>query len=93
MLFGWDSSKVTSHYEANLAGYASSHKDPSHWLARFGKDMDWFRSEVQKIIDASKPVDPYYQVGDIVSYDGIYHYTNATAGTQKDCIGGKAYVK
>ena len=91
--YGWDSSKVTSHYEANLAGYASDHKDPSHWLARFGKDMNWFRSEVQKILDASKPVDPYYEVGDIVLYNGIYHYTNATAGTQKSCIGGKAYVK
>lgn len=90
--YGWDSSKVTSHYEANLAGYASGHKDPSHWLARFGKDMNWFRAEVQKIIDASKP-STSWEVGDILCFNGIHHYTNATAGTEKDCIGGKAYVK
>lgn len=90
--YGWDSSKVTSHYEANLAGYASGHKDPSHWLARFGKDMSWFRAEVQKIIDASKPSKDW-KVGDILYFNGIHHYTNATAGTEKDCIGGKAYIK
>ena len=34
-----------------------------------------------------------WEVGDKVIYNGIYHYTNATAGTQKNCIGGEAYIK
>jgi len=37
---------VISHKEACARGYASNHGDPEHWLARFGKNMDWFRSLV-----------------------------------------------
>ena len=37
---------VISHREAHARGYASNHGDPEHWLARFGKNMDWFRSQV-----------------------------------------------
>ena len=37
---------VISHKEAHARGYASNHGDPEHWLARFGKNMDWFRSLV-----------------------------------------------
>ncbi len=35
---------IISHKEACARGYASNHGDPEHWLARFGKNMDWFRS-------------------------------------------------
>lgn len=34
---------IISHHEAHLRGYASNHADCDHWLAKFGKDMDWFR--------------------------------------------------
>ena len=37
---------IISHKEACARGYASNHGDPEHWLARFGKNMDWFRSRV-----------------------------------------------
>ena len=37
---------MISHKEACARDYASNHGDPEHWLARFGKNMDWFRSLV-----------------------------------------------
>ena len=37
---------VISHKDAHARGYASNHGDPEHWLARFGKNMDWFRWQV-----------------------------------------------
>lgn len=39
---------VISHHEAHVKGYASNHGDCDHWLKKHGKDMDWFRSEVEK---------------------------------------------
>lgn len=39
---------VISHKEAHDRGYASDHVDCNHWLAKFGKDMDWFRQQVKK---------------------------------------------
>lgn len=39
---------VISHKEAHARGYASNHGDPEHWLSRFGKDMDWFRSQLDR---------------------------------------------
>lgn len=44
-------SKIVSHKEAHSKGYGSNHADCDHWLTKFGKDMDWFRSEVSKIIN------------------------------------------
>lgn len=35
---------IISHKEACARGYASNHGDPEHWLAKFGKDMNRFRS-------------------------------------------------
>ena len=40
------SGNIISHKEACARGYASNHGDPEHWLARFGKNMDWFRAMV-----------------------------------------------
>ena len=37
---------IISHKEAHARGYASNHGDPEHWIARFGKNMDWFRAQV-----------------------------------------------
>lgn len=44
---------VISHHEAHVKGYASNHKDCDHWLKKHGKDMDWFRSQVEKKMKAS----------------------------------------
>lgn len=38
---------IISHHEAHLRGYASNHADCDHWLAKFGRGMDWFRSLVR----------------------------------------------
>ena len=46
-----DVNTIVSHKEANKLGYASNHGDPENWLSKFGKDMDWFRSEVKKILN------------------------------------------
>lgn len=37
---------IISHKEACARGYASNHGDCDHWLAKFGKNMDWFRELV-----------------------------------------------
>lgn len=47
-------STIVSHKEAHDKGYASNHGDPENWLSKFGKDMKWFRNEVQKILDAKE---------------------------------------
>lgn len=38
---------VISHKEAHQRGFASNHRDCDHWLAKFDKNMDWFRSQVE----------------------------------------------
>ena len=44
---------VCSHAEAHKAGFGDNHADIDHWLAKFGKSMDWFRAEVQKLMTVS----------------------------------------
>lgn len=51
-----DLSKVVSHHEAHLLGYASNHADIDHWLKVHDKNMDWFRSEVKKRLKAARYV-------------------------------------
>lgn len=64
-------SKVISHKEAHSKGYGSNHKDCDHWLSKFGKDMDWFRSEVTKILTGT------IRIGDKVKIrDGVTTYYN-----------------
>lgn len=40
---------ISSHAESYRQGYGSNHNDCDFWLKKFGKDMDWFRSEVLKL--------------------------------------------
>ncbi len=64
--------KVISHQEAHKKGYGSNHSDCDHWLAKFGKDMNWFRSEVRKIMEAP---DKTIRVGDKIKIrDGVTTY-------------------
>lgn len=51
-MYGWDASKITSHYEAHAAGYASNHGDPRSWMIHFGDSMDKFRERVQALLDS-----------------------------------------
>lgn len=52
--FGLGIDKISSHRESHDAGYGCNHGDPDHWLKKFGKNMNWFRAEVQKLLDADK---------------------------------------
>lgn len=56
-----DVSTIVSHKEAHALGYASNHGDPENWLSKFGKDMKWFRKEVQAILDKDKKKDESVQ--------------------------------
>lgn len=38
---------IVSHHEGYLRGMGGNHKDCDHWLAKFGKNMDWFRNQVE----------------------------------------------
>ena len=49
--FGWTSKNVCCHAEAHERGYGGNHADIKHWLNIYGKTMDWYRNEVQKLID------------------------------------------
>ena len=42
---------ITSHQESYQKGYGSNHGDCDHWLKKFDKDMNWFRAEVDKILN------------------------------------------
>lgn len=84
--FGFGIDKISSHHESYLAGYGGNHGDPENWLKPFGKNMDWFRSEVQKLLDADKKPDPEpkpepkpattsFKVGDVVKIaSGAVYY-------------------
>lgn len=45
--------EIHSHKESHAKGYASNHGDCDHWLKKFGKDMNWFRAEVKKLLDTN----------------------------------------
>ena len=48
--FGLTADKICSHNESYKAGYGSNHADCDHWLKKYGKNMDWFRDEVEKLL-------------------------------------------
>lgn len=48
--YGFGVDKISSHHESYLQGYGGNHGDCDHWLKKHGKDMDWFREEVQKLL-------------------------------------------
>jgi N-acetylmuramoyl-L-alanine amidase len=52
--YGFGVDKISSHYESYKQGYGSNHGDCDHWLKKFGKDMNWFRAEVQKLLVEEK---------------------------------------
>lgn len=64
--------QVISHSEAHSRGFGSNHSDCNHWLKKFGKDMDWFRAEVRKLLKSNNQA---IQVGDKVKIkDGVNTY-------------------
>ncbi len=61
--YGLTESHICSHAEAYKVGYGTNHGDCDHWLKKFGKDMKWFRGEVEKILNGEdkhdEPFKPY----------------------------------
>lgn len=45
--------RISSHAEAHNEGYGSNHGDCDYWLKKYGLSMNWFRSEVKKLLDAA----------------------------------------
>lgn len=78
--YGFGVDKISSHHESYLEGYGGNHGDPENWLKPFGHDMEWFRAEVQKLLDADKPQPPVpeektIEVGSIVTITGSVYYS------------------
>lgn len=61
--YGIPVNKISSHAEAHGEGYASNHADCDHWLKKHGKDMKWFRAEVQKLLNADSVKKPNPNTG------------------------------
>ncbi len=51
-------SKIRSHRESYLDGYASAHVDPEHWWSLYGYTMDSFRAAVAKALGQPEQPDP-----------------------------------
>lgn len=69
--YGISVKKIVSHKEANKEGYASNHGDCDHWLKKHGKDMNWFRSQVEKKMSKSSTsttTEPSKVIGKAVNY-------------------------
>lgn len=64
---------IVSHREAHLLGYASNHRDIDHWMKKFGDDMDKFRADIEKMLEAcdddeqdDKSPDFASEIGDVI---------------------------
>lgn len=81
--FNLKSSQICSHKESYTAGYGSNHGDPENWLTKFGKDMNWFRSEVAKRLNEDPGPEPEFKLGDEVKFKStaVYWCSGATIPT------------
>ena len=82
--------RITSHYEAALAGYASNHGDPRHWMRLYGDSMDKFRARVAaRLIEDSAPVPDaptqnYTIKVKLTTEDNLRRAGNVPAGTIRE---------
>lgn len=65
-MYGFGVDKISSHRESHLAGYGGNHGDCDHWLKKFGKDMDWFRAQVQAKLGTTQTETPAPTVTPVV---------------------------
>ena len=72
--------KICSHSEAYKAGYGSNHGDPEHWMKKFGKDMDWFRDEVEELLTGKHTAKAYS--GTFPTLPSRGYFKNGDKGTQ-----------
>lgn len=91
--------QICSHAESYKDGYGGNHGDPDHWLKKFSKTMDDFRSDVKTLLNAEvnsenkAPTDVSYKVGDVVDFNGTTHYTSSyNSAMARNCKSGKAIV-
>lgn len=64
-MFDLSVDSICSHKEAHDAGYGSGHADCDHWLKKFGKNMDWFRAEVNRLL--TEDAEPEPENDDVIS--------------------------
>lgn len=97
--FGLSVNTIVSHKEAHDLGYGSNHGDCDYWLKNFGKNMAWFRSEVQKLISNTPTPTPQptptptpskqkFAIGEEVIINGNL-YSNANAATPSSKVVNK----
>ena len=76
-LYGWDETVICSHKESYDRGYGGNHADCDHWLAKFGKDMNWFRGEVGALLKNLDPANFEFELLDEVRVkDDVTTYYN-----------------
>lgn len=52
---------VVSHHEAYQKGYGSNHKDPEHWLSKYGWTMQDIRNKIKSLVEEQKmSIKDYY---------------------------------
>lgn len=51
--YGIPAARVICHSEGHAMGIASNHADVMHWFPKHGADMNYFREEVDKLVDKS----------------------------------------
>ena len=79
--YGIPVKNIVSHSEAHGKGYASNHGDCDHWLSKHGKDMAWFRQQVQALLD--KPEEPevnYQCIHTVVKGDSYWKLAKTYLG-------------
>jgi len=103
--FNLNIDKITDHAEAYKLGFATNHSDIGHWLVKFGLDMNWFRGEVQKLLEETPiepptppvppvpPIEEGLKVGDKVEIVGPYASSSTSLiAINKKGIGWTRYI-
>ena len=57
-MYGIPVQNIIGHYEGHQQGIANNHGDPKNWFPKFGKSMDTFREDVQRILSGVTPDEP-----------------------------------
>lgn len=100
--YGFGVDKISSHRESYLAGYGGNHGDCDHWLKKFGKDMDWFRAQVQAELGTTQtttstvaPVAGTVSTGSDADAKQIWDYLNGKIGNEYGVAGlmGNLYAE
>ena len=100
---GVDVPTILCHADSHKLGLGSNHGDVNHWFPKHGKSMATVRADVAALLKAASPAPDSgtgttessgktLKVGDIVTFTGSKHYTNANAASGPTCKPGKAKI-